>query len=201
MKNGENRKNVQNNLYEIASYQLEQNNDTTMLLSSLAGAFLDFFIVNLKEELKDREKIELQNQGIQNPDEFTQNTNSNFNSRGIFDKEFFRVKAVPNYRMINTNNICFTLKRMNFENIASKIEAESIEINLRRRDDCFAAVRRLPFVSTNEHLLLARDLIASGITTDPDEITRVMEKKKPLNLKKSPKKKLKKKKKRDNFFF
>lgn len=201
MKNGENRKNVQNNLYEIASYQLEQNNDTTMLLSSLAGAFLDFFIVNLKEELKDREKIELQNQGIQNPDELDQDTNSNFNSRGIFDKEFFRVKAVPNYRMINTNNICFTLKRMNFENIASKIEAESIEINLRRRDDCFAAVRRLPFVSTNEHLLLARDLIASGITTDPDEITRVMEKKKPLNLKKSPKKKLKKKKKRDNFFF
>lgn len=201
MKNGENRKNVQNNLYEIASYQLEQNNDTTMLLSSLAGAFLDFFIVNLKEELKDREKIELQNQGIQNPDELVQDTNSNFNSRGIFDKEFFRVKAVPNYRMINTNNICFTLKRMNFENIASKIEAESIEINLRRRDDCFAAVRRLPFVSTNEHLLLARDLIASGITTDPDEITRVMEKKKPLNLKKSPKKKLKKKKKRDNFFF
>ncbi|KAK8835612.1 hypothetical protein M9Y10_042501 [Tritrichomonas musculus] len=201
MKNGENRKNVQNNLYEIASYQLEQNNDTTMLLSSLAGAFLDFFIVNLKEELKDREKIELQNQGIQYPDELVQNTNSNFNSRGIFDKEFFRVKAVPNYRMINTNNICFTLKRMNFENIASKIEAESIEINLRRRDDCFAAVRRLPFVSTNEHLLLARDLIASGITTDPDEITRVMEKKKPLNLKKSPKKKLKKKKKRDNFFF
>ena len=141
MLNGEYRNKVQQSLLHLASSQLEQDNDASMLLATVAGAFLDSFLVNLKAELDEKKEIE-------HPDLESQQQAIKTSSKKILPKEFYVCRATPSYQVINTNIISSTLKRMRFPSIASQVEAESIEINKRRRDECFAAVQRLPFVST-----------------------------------------------------
>ena len=196
MLNGEYRNKVQQSLLHLASSQLEQDNDASMLLATVAGAFLDSFLVNLKAELDEKKEIE-------HPDLESQQQAIKTSSKKILPKEFYVCRATPSYQVINTNIISSTLKRMRFPSIASQVEAESIEINKRRRDECFAAVQRLPFVSTGAHLLLARDLTENGIIISPEEASRMMvEKKKPASPKNVKKKgHSRKKRKKDDMFF
>lgn len=206
----ESRNKLQKSILDLASKRLRRRSGKSVVfLGKIAGLFLDSLVVNMKAELDELRRIDEEPVNMPRPPDPerheippTRKLSKRYlkrkKRRKLVTENIAVAKAIPRWLLINTNIISSSLNRMNFPRISRQIERNCIRMNIKKRDESFAALRSLSFVSGDEHVMLARDLETSGIVTTPEEaVQSIMKKKKPVR-KRAP---IKKTRGRSRFFF
>lgn len=210
MLNTESRSKLQKSILNLASKRLRRKSGKSVVfLGKLAGLFLDSLIVNMKAELDELRRIDEEPVNMPRPPDpelheiprtrkLKKRSLRRKRRRKLVPENFAVVKAIPRWLLINTNIISSSLQRMNFPRISSQIERNCIRMNIKKRDESFAALRNMPFVTSDDHILLARDLETSGVIITPEQAVQSMIKKKKPARRRAP---IKKTRGRSRFFF
>lgn len=176
-------------LSSYSNQNMKLNPDAASTLSSVTMMFFKQVLISIKTELDDKKDL-FQPNSTSDPDQPIQ----------IETQTTYPVcRAVPNYLVINTNVIISALNKMRFPQLSKKAEHFVLRILKRKNEKSYSNLAKLPLVSHEDFLFLARNLVENGHKINPDDLSKKKNERKRSGRKK--KATTPKRRKKGRFFF